>query len=104
MATPVTETVRATTGRARMPADHKTGLWVGLPEDHVGERGTVGVARRRKMWLEASVVGGNAGDGDRRADDWAGKDARGPQDWTVGKDARGPQDWTAGGVTRGPCG
>ena len=44
------------------------------------------------MWLEASVVGGNAGDGDRKADDGAGKDAR------------GPQDWTAGGVARGPCG
>ena len=45
VATPVTETVRATAGRARMPADQTTGLWVGMPADHVGERGTVGVVR-----------------------------------------------------------
>ena len=44
MATPVTETVRAATGRARMPADHMTGLRVGLPADHVGERGMVGMS------------------------------------------------------------
>ena len=54
MATPVTETVRAT-GRATMPADHKTGLWVGLPADQVGERGAVGVASGE---APKDVVGG----------------------------------------------
>ena len=67
MATPVTETVRAT-GRARMPADHKTGLWVGmpadhmtglrvgLPADHVGERGMVGMSSGEAL---TDVPGGN---------------------------------------------
>ena len=67
MATPVTETVRAT-GRARMPADHKTGLRVGmpadrktglrvrLPEDHVGERGMVGMSRGEAL---TDMPGGN---------------------------------------------
>ena len=67
MATPVTETVRAT-GRsrmpadhktglwARMPADHKTGLWVGMPEDHVGERGMVGMSSGEAL---TDMPGGN---------------------------------------------
>ena len=68
VATPVTETVRATTGRARMPADHKTGLWagmpedrktglrVGMPEDHVGERGMVGMSSGEALM---DMPGGN---------------------------------------------
>jgi len=69
VATPVTETVRATTGRARMPADHvgerrtvgmpedhKTGLWVGMPADHVGERGMVGMSSGEAL---TDVPGGN---------------------------------------------
>jgi hypothetical protein len=67
VATQVTETVRAT-GRARMPADHKTGLrvgmpedhktglWVGMPEDHVGERGMVGMSSGEAL---TDVPGGN---------------------------------------------
>ena len=68
VATPVTETVRATTGRARMPADHKTGLrvglladhktgvLVGLPADHVVERGMVGMSSGEAL---TDVPGGN---------------------------------------------
>ena len=63
MATPVTETVRPTTGRARMPADHKTGLRVGLPADHVGEQGTVGVASGEAL---TDMPGGNRRSWQRR--------------------------------------
>ncbi len=55
VATPVTETVEAT-GRATMPADHKTSRRAGMTAVHVGERVMVGVSGGEAL---TDVPGGN---------------------------------------------